>query len=167
VPMRLHRLEDADIAEYVAARFERTDRFTGEALQPLVATAEGHPQRAMLLAHRLWEEVPAGAAATLGHWEAAHEAALAELDAEFDARWRGFDLAEQKTLRALIAGDGSPYKERVLRRLDLSKATAQSALKRLQATADVERAGTLQAVVDPLFAEWIERMSRADPPVQH
>ena len=68
----------------------------------------------MLLAYRLWEEVPQGTVATLGHWEAAHEAALAELDAEFDARWRGFDLAEQKTLRALIAGDGSPYKERVL-----------------------------------------------------
>ena len=167
VPMRLHRLEDGDIAEYVAARFERTGRLTGEALQPLVATAKGHPQRAMLLAHRLWEEVPPAAAATLGHWEAAHEAALAELDAEFDARWRGFDLAEQKTLRALIAGDGSPYKERVLRQLDLSKATAQSALKRLQATADVEREGTRQAVVDPLFAEWIERMSRADPPVRH
>ena len=80
----------------------------------------------MLLAHRLWEEVPRGAAATLGLWEAAHEAALAELDAEFDARWRGFDLAEQKTLRALIAGDGSPYKERVLQRLALSKATALS-----------------------------------------
>jgi hypothetical protein len=121
----------------------------------------------MLLAYRLWEEVPAGAAGTLERWEAAHESALAELDTEFDARWRGFDLAEQKTLRALIAGDGSPYRERVLQRLDLSKATAQGALKRLQATADVEREGTRQALVDPLFAEWIERVSRAEPPVRH
>ena len=167
VPMRLHRLEDGDIAEYVAARFERTGRLVGEALQPFVAAAKGHPQRAMLLAHRLWEEITPGGTGTLGHWEDAHEAALAELDAEFDARWRGFDLAEQKTLRAIIAGDGSAYRERVLQRLDLSKATAQSALKRLQATADVEREGTRQAVVDPLFAEWIERMSRADPPVRH
>jgi hypothetical protein len=167
VPMRLPRLDDGDVADYVAARFERTGRLAGEALQPLVATAGGHPQRAMLLAYRLWEEVPQGAVATLERWETAHEAALAELDNEFDARWRGFDLAEQKTLRALIAGDGSPYRERVLQRLDLSKATAQGALKRLQATADVERDGTRQALVDPLFAEWIERVSRADPPVRH
>jgi hypothetical protein len=158
VPMRLARLADADISAYVASRFEATGRGVGEALQPLVATANGHPQRAMLLAHRLWDETPPSSAATLEHWQRAHQRSLAELDAEFDARWRGFDLAEQKTLRAVIAGGGSPYKERVLRRLDLSKPTAQGALRRLQATADVERDGARQRVVDPLFAEWIEQL---------
>ena len=112
----------------------------------------------MLLAHRLWNELAAGEAATLGSWERAHEGALEELDAEFDARWRGFDLAEQKTLRAVIAGDGSPYKERALGPLDLSKATAQGALERLEATADVEREGTRRVLVDPLFAEWVARL---------
>jgi len=29
---------------------------------------------------------------------------LAELEPEFDAHWRGLDLAEQKTLRAVVAG---------------------------------------------------------------
>jgi hypothetical protein len=130
----------------------------GEALQPLVGAAKGHPQRSMLLAHRLWEEVPLGGAATLESWETAHEAALAELEPEFDAHWRGLDLAEQKTLRAVVAGDGSPYKETVLQRLELSKPTAQGALRRLQATADVEREGTRQTIVDPLFAEWIARL---------
>ena len=158
VPMRLARLANADISAYVASRFEATGRGVGEALQPLVATANGHPQRAMLLAHRLWDETPPSSAATLEHWQRAHQRSLAELDAEFDARWRGFDLAEQKTLRAVIAGGGSPYKERVLRRLDLSKPTAQGALRRLQATADVERDGARQRVVDPLFAEWIEQL---------
>src|SRR6476660_7282326 len=38
VPMRLPRLDDGDVADYVAARFERTGRLSGEALQPLVAT---------------------------------------------------------------------------------------------------------------------------------
>jgi hypothetical protein len=157
VPMRLHRLADGDIAEYITGRFARTERGVGEALNPLVAAAKGHPQRAMLLAHRLWEEVPRGQAANLERWEAAHAAALDELGAEFDARWQGFDLSEQKTLRALIAGDGSPYRETVLQRLDLSKATAQGALKRLLASADVERDGERYVIVDPLFAEWIDR----------
>src|SRR5438128_1735924 len=107
VPMRLERLEAADVADYVAARFTDSGRAVGEALNPLVSTAKGHPQRAMLLAHRLWDEVEPGGTATLASWERAHEGALEELDAEFDARWRGFDLAEQKTLRAVIAGDGS------------------------------------------------------------
>jgi hypothetical protein len=159
VPMRLNRLEADDIAEYVAARFERTGRRVGEALRPLLESAQGHPQRAMLLAHRLWDEVPAGETGTLGSWERAHAAALEELEPEFDAHWRGLDLAEQKTLRAIVAGDGSPYKERVLRRLELSKPTAQSALARLHATADVERDGARQRIVDPLFAEWIERIA--------
>jgi len=157
VPLRLHRLEDGDVADYVAARFERTGRRVGEALAPLLTAARGHPQRAMLLAHRLWAELRPGEIGTLANWEAAHAAALAELEAEFEARWRGFDLAEQKTLRAVIAGGGSPYRDGVLRLLDLGKPTAQSALKRLHAGADVERDGTKQVVVDPLFAEWIER----------
>ena len=149
VPMRLERLRDDEIADYVAGRFKRTKRSVGEALHPLVSTAKGHPQRAILLAHRLWNEVPSGETATLGSWERAHVGALEELDAEFDARWRGFDLAEQKTLRAVIAGDGSPYKERALAPLDLSKATAQSALERLEATAEVEREGSRRVLVDP------------------
>jgi len=86
VPMRLQRLADDDIAAYVGERFRQTGRGAGEALHPLMETANGHPQRAMSLAHRLWAEVPAGERATLDHWQAAHREALAELDAEFDAQ---------------------------------------------------------------------------------
>src|SRR5262249_23377268 len=60
VPMRLDRLADADIAAYITERFRTTNRSVGEALNPLVAAARGHPQRAMLLAYRLWDEVPPG-----------------------------------------------------------------------------------------------------------
>jgi hypothetical protein len=158
VPMRLHRLRDSDISEYVAQAFESTERSVGEALHPLVSTAAGHPQRAMLLAHRLWDEVAQGDTGTLDSWAAAYEAALTELEPEFDARWRGLDLAERKTLRAIIAGDGSAYRESVLRRLDLSKATAQSAVRRLQATADLEQQDRQQRLVDPLFAAWIRQL---------
>jgi len=163
VPMRLQRLADEDIAAYVAQRFTDTGRSVGEALNPLLEAAKGHPQRSMLLAHRLWAEVAKGETATLDDWRAAHAAALAELTPEFDAQWRGFDSSQQKTLRAVIAGGGSPYKADVRQRLDLTKDMVRKALPRLNARAEIETVDGKHAVVDPLFAEWIERINRGVP----
>jgi len=109
----------------------------------------------MLLAHRLWEEVDQKGTATLDDWERAHAAALDELQPEFEAQWRGLDTSEQKTLRAIIAGEGSPYRSAVLERLALSKPSAQKALQRLRSRAEIEADDRRQAIVDPLFAEWI------------
>ncbi len=162
VPLRLGRLADADIAAYVSERFRQSGRGVGDALNPLLAAAKGHPQRAMLLAHHLWRQVAPGEDATLQAWSTAHDAALHELHFEFDAQWRGLDSSEQRTLRAIVAGDGSPYRTQVLRRLDLTKTMAQKALRRLAATAEIEAVDRRQQIVDPLFAEWIERL--ADDP---
>jgi hypothetical protein len=160
VPMRLGRLEDTDIAEHVAARFAATGRDVSEALNPLLAAAQGHPQRAMLLAHRLWETVGLGADASLDDWHAAHTAAMRELEAEFDAQWRGLSTSEQKTLRALLLGAGSPYRSAALRRLELTKDVVRRAIPRLAATAEIEeREAGGYAIVDPLFAEWIGRLN--------
>jgi hypothetical protein len=165
VPMRLGRLGDADIADYVERRFEETQRRPGEALGPMLRAARGHPQRAMLLAHRLWEAVPRGAEGTLDAWDSAKAAAELELEPEFDAQWRGLDTSEQKTLRALLLGDGSPYRSAALRRLELTKDVVRRALPRLAATAEIEeRDGGGYAVVDPLFAEWVARLN--DRPFQ-
>jgi hypothetical protein len=117
----------------------------------------------MLLAHRLWAEVPKGETATLDHWRAAHAAALAELEPEFDAQWRGFDTSQQKTMRAVIAGDGSPYRADVRRRLELTKDMVRKAIPRLSATAEIELVDGKQLVVDPLFAEWIGRINQGEP----
>jgi uncharacterized protein len=160
VPMRLGRLDDADIAAYVAGRFGATGRAVGETLNPLLRTARGHPQRAMLLAHRLWEEVAAGAEATLDDWDRAHAAAMRELEAEFDAQWRGLDTSERKTLRSLLLGDGAPYRTAALRRLELTKDVVRRALPRLAATAEIEeREEGGYSIVDPLFADWIGRLN--------
>jgi hypothetical protein len=162
VPMRLGRLASDDIGRYVLERFHGTDRSVGEALNPLLQTASGHPQRAIHLAHRLWEQVGEGASATLADWHSAHEAALQELNPEFEAHWRSFGTSEQKALRAVLAGGGSPLRGHVLERLDLDKATAHKALKRLAARAEVESGAGGYAIVDPLFAEWIDRL-RTEP----
>jgi uncharacterized protein len=160
VPMRLGRLADEDLAAYVSERFAQTGRSAGEALGPLLYAADGHPQRAMLLSYRLWEAVDAGVEGTLDDWDAAHAAALRELDPEFDAQWRGLDVSQQKTLRALLLGRGSPYRAAALRRLELTKDVVRRALPRLAATAEIEeRDGGGYTIVDPLFAEWIGRLN--------
>lgn len=159
VPMRLDRLRSADLAEYVAERFRRTRRSVGEALNPLLDAAEGHPQRAMLLAFRLWTRVEPGGAATLDDWAAAREAALEEVATEFDARWSGYSTSEQKAMRAVVAGEGSAFRAGVLDRLELNKPTAQHALRRLRAAGELEQRGRTLVVVDPLFAEWIGRLN--------
>jgi hypothetical protein len=158
VPMRLGRLADADIAAYIAARFRETKRSVGEALNPLVGTARGHPQRAMLLAHRLWATIDVGGTAALADWTRAHEAALSELQPEFDANWRRLSTSEQKALRAVVAGGGSPFQKRVLEQLDLPKSTARAALQALLANATVEQETEDYILVDPLFAEWIGQL---------
>jgi len=160
VPMRLGRLRDPDIADYVALRFTQAGRSVGEALGSLLETAQGHPQRAIMLAHHLWEQVPPGEAATLDHWELANAAALAEVKPEFDATWRGYQSAvAQKTLRSIVAGDGSAYRTAILKRLDLEKSAASAAVERFLASADIETAGPRKyRVVDPLYAEWIARV---------
>jgi hypothetical protein len=155
VPLRLERLADADIASYIVARFRETGRSVGEALNPLVASAQGHPQRAMLLAHRLWAEVAPDGTGSLGDWNRAHAAALSELQPEFDANWRRLSTNAQKALRAVVAGAGSPFQRRVLEQLDLAKSTARASLNVLVSTATVEQKRDEYVVVDPLFAEWI------------
>lgn len=158
VPMRLGRLADPDIATYIISRFRETERSVGESLNPLLGAAQGHPQRAMLLAHRLWEEVERGGTAGLGDWTKAHASALAELQPEFDANWRRMPTNAQKTLRAVVAGAGSPFRTRVLEQLDLAKSTARASLKTLVANATVEQQGDDYALVDPLFAEWVANL---------
>ena len=161
-PLRLGRLAAPDLAAYVADRFRGSEREVGDALGPLLEVADGHPQRAMLLAHHLWDAVPVGEAATHASWQQAFAEALAQLEPEFDAHWQRLTTVEQKTLRAVVGGGGSPYRTALLERLDLQKASAQQALRNLAARGEVERDERRYRLVDPLFAVWIERL--ASPP---
>jgi hypothetical protein len=161
-PLRLGRLAAPDLAAYVADRFRGTEREAGDALGPLLEVAGGHPQRAMLLAHHLWDAVPQGEAATHASWQRAYAAVLVQLDPELDAHWQRLTTVEQKTLRAVVGGGGSPYRTALLERLDLQKASAQQALRNLSSRGEVERDERRYRLVDPLFAVWIERL--ASPP---
>ncbi len=158
VPLRLARLADADSAPYVIRRFAETGRDVGDAIQPLLNAARGHPQRVIHLAHRLWEEVDPGGTATFEHWENAYEATLEELHHEFSASWRGLGTTEQKTLQAVVDGDGSPLRASKLKQLGVEKNTVFYAVQRLADSAEIESIDRKWFVVDPLYEEWIRRL---------
>lgn len=160
-PVRLGRLDSADLADYIARRFAERGRGVGDVLVRLLETARGHPQRAMLLANRLWAEVPEGQAATIDHWSIALARTKLESAPEFDALWKSLTLVEQKTIRAIEETGGSLYRPTVLRRLRLAKPSAQTAVKNLIERAFVERASDRYEAVDPLFALWVRDISEA------
>ncbi len=72
---------------YVAG-FAARGRDPGGGLGPQLGVSEGHPQRARLLAHHLYERAPARGAADIEHWTDAYEAARREAGGEIDVLWQ-------------------------------------------------------------------------------
>jgi uncharacterized protein len=154
-PLRLGRLADADVALYIGERFARTKRSADRVLDALLATARGHPQRAMLLAHRLWDEVAPGTSADEDQWQAALARTRSQVAAEFDALWRGLETNEQRALRALALFPDAPYGARALGAVDLKKSGAHYAVRSLLAKGELEEEDGRTVFVDPLFELWL------------
>ena len=154
-PLRLGRLADADVATYIGERFARTKRSADRVLDALLATARGHPQRAMLLAHRLWDEVAPGTSADEDQWQAALARTRSQVAAEFDALWRGLETNEQRALRALALFPDAPYGARALGAVDLKKSGAHYAVRSLLAKGELEEEDGRTVFVDPLFELWL------------
>jgi hypothetical protein len=167
-PLVLDPLEDTPIAEFVAERFERTGRDVGEALEPLLDLARGHPQRAMLLAHHLWEETPAGEAADYDRWTAALDRVDFELDEGFQHLWDRLPAGQQRVLVALAEGRQALYGEQTLTQYGLSKGAVREAEKALRRIGDVDRRDRTVVVVDPMLERWLRQTQagRGWPPTR-
>ena len=75
------------LAEHVDARFAAQRRDAGEALHPLLdPLVGGHPQRAMLLAHHLFQRTAAGGTADSDTWSACLADAIREVAGEIQRR---------------------------------------------------------------------------------
>jgi len=154
----LDPLSDADLIEYIGIRFEKGDRNADSVLGPLLDVAAGHPQRAMLLAHRLWELTPRGGEATPEIWQAALESVFSEHGEALEAVWDSLSRNEQSVLAAFAYGDESLFNERTLHRFNLSKGGAQHARGTLADMGHLQRLGGDWRAVDPLLSEWIVRL---------
>jgi hypothetical protein len=148
-------LPEADVASYIAERFDRTRRDPGRALAYLVRLARGHPQRTMLLAHHLWSATPAGESADEETWEAARGAVFAELHESFAASWDGLvEDSDRRVLLALSAGR-KLFGRETLERYALTRGSATRARERLLRSGDLLDVDGALVLTDPLFSAWI------------
>jgi uncharacterized protein len=157
--VRLEPLPEDALAVYVGDRFTRTGREIGEMLEPLLETAKGHPQRAMLLAHFLWEKTPKGKTSDGVAWERALTAVQNELRDEFDSIWGGLEDSERRVL-AVIALGADLLRKRVLEEMQLARSTARDARDRLIAEGLISEVDGQLHIVDPLLALWVSRSRR-------
>jgi hypothetical protein len=154
-PIELPPLEDAPLAAYVESRFDATGRSAGDAVDVLLPTARGHPQRAMMLAHHLWEHTPPGGVADHDTWARTLAAVDAELREGFERTWERLTTNQARVLSALAAGEGTLFARRTLTAFGLTKRGAEQGRDGLVGFGDVrEVAGRLQ-LVDPLLARWV------------
>ena len=152
--VKLGRLTDEDLAEYLAERFAATGREVGDVLEPLLAVAAGHPQRAMLLAHHLWEATPPNASADEDAWTDALESLYGEIKDELVITWGALDDSEKRVLAAVAAGAPLSSKN-TLERFELPRATAREARLRLVGDGLLEDVENEFRIVDPLLALWV------------
>jgi hypothetical protein len=158
-PIPLDPLKDEDLIEYVGVRFEHADRDPGEALDALLDLVRGHPQRAMLCAHHLWEQTPRGTSADLETFERTLDAIDRETKEAFEKLWD--DLAgkpnQRKVLAALANSEETLYNRRTLETYGLEKGSAEAAVRALIGRGEVRRTDPGFLIVDPLLERWLRR----------
>ncbi len=156
-PAYLEPLADQDLGDYIADRFAKTGKDAGEALGQLLNLVRGHPQRAMLLAHHLWECANPGEAATDQTLDQALDQVDRETKERFEGFWQGAASASNKrrVLKALALSDETLFNQRTLRAFSLSKGQAQSGLSALVRDGEVVRVNGQPILVDPLLERWV------------
>lgn len=160
--IRLEPLNDADLAEYVSERFAAGERDAMPVMDALLGLAKGHPQRAMLLAHELWDQTPRGDAATPERWQLALEAVFSEYAEALQATWGALEKKEQAVMAALALNLGPLFGEATLERFNLSKGGAQHARDALARAGHLHKVADRWQLVDPLLEEWIVRLEEGD-----
>ena len=158
-PIELGPLPPDDLAEFVTARFADARRDPGEALGPLLDASEGHPQRAMLLAHHLYERVDAGAAAGIDEWVEALAAARKESAGEIHVLWGSSTEMERRVLKVVAQRTLALAGRDAAARFGLPRGGSSAlALARLAGEGHLvadESARTGWRVVDPFLAAWL------------
>ena len=156
-PVALEPLPADALAAYIGGRFARTGRDAGEALDALLELAEGHPQRAMLLAHYLWQRTPEQQTATAATWVEALDAAIGPLGDGFERFLDTLPKGEQRVLLALALAPQGLYSNYVQNRFGLAPGSARDALRALIARGEVIGGTSAPRMTDPLLRWWLRR----------
>ena len=151
----LKPLADEALGEYIVSRFEATGKsLTPSVLSALLSLVLGHPQRAMVAAHSLWEFTDG--IADLGEWETAFDRLMNDVDDELGILWLGTEVAEREVLVRLAQGQ-SPFARAGG---GMRGGSTANAVKSLIAKGVVAGDVSQRHLVDPLFGEWIRAQRR-------
>jgi uncharacterized protein len=157
--IELPRLPADELAEYIDDRFRRADRDPGDALAPLLDLANGHPQRAMLLAHHLYEATQRGQPATGETWLRTRATAQHAVTGEVEADWANLSRTERKVISIISERSITLGGAEARGRYKLSKGGSNSqAVENLQRNGHIERderTATGWRVVDPMLERWL------------
>lgn len=148
-------LPPAELADFVEDRLSAAGR-DGllELVDPLVAVSAGHPQRAMLLAHMLFEQADDDPDAL----PKAVDAALREATDGLEQTWRGLSDVRRRLLGALAAGHVVLTGKAALAHTGHAKGSQVSARDALEADTLIARdPGGPWRFVDPFLAVWLTR----------
>ena len=160
-PIELGPLNADDLATHITARFAGARRDPGEGLGPLLDTSEGHPQRAMLLAHHLYGRTRAGSSATIEQWTAAQQSAEREAGGEIQILWQSCTPLERKVLKVVAFRTVPLTGREAAQRFGLAKSgSTRAAVQRLVGDGHLaadRAARTGWRVVDPFLAAWLRR----------
>ncbi len=149
-PVLLHQLESEDLGDYVRIRFERTGKeVAADALGAYLRVVEGHPQRAMLVAHHWW-----GATRRVGgvtELDTAIVTVTNQANGELTQLWSGLTAVDSRCVVAIATGV-SPYSARI----GPGGGAVQKSLARLEDQGVIARRRSNEwYLVDPLFAQWV------------
>lgn len=139
------------IANWASERFRAGGRtLPAESAAALAAGAGGHPQRAAMVAHFLWQQSRLDEAGV----RAAEAEALRAASGELEQLWSGLTRAQRQVLGSVAEGRGKLFSASSLESMGLGKSTAQQAREVLEAEGHIRSDG--RGVTDPFVARWLE-----------
>jgi hypothetical protein len=147
-----------ELGQYIADRFFHDDRDPGDALAPLLDLAQGHPQRALMLANKLFTATGRGIAADADTWSKALAGACYEAEPEITQVWNDLTATAQRVLAVIADGTIALNSHAARERYGLRRTGSnQQAVQQLADDAHIVKADTRTgwAVVDPLLGLWL------------
>lgn len=156
--MEIGAIPEPLFREFILAQFERTKRgVSGDALDRLLRVTGGHPYATQELAYALWDEVPEGAAGSVGDLESALHAVLRAENAHFTLVWERATRTQKLLLQALATERGRPFSVGYRQRHDLpSTSHIQRALGPLLQGELLRKDGEGDYdFAEPFLREWI------------
>jgi uncharacterized protein len=158
-PMTLDTLPSDDLAEHITQRFADGRRDPGEGLGPLLDAAEGHPQRAMLLAHHLYTRTDECSQAGIEDWLNALDAARREVEGEIEVLWESCTGLERRVLKVIAHRTVALTGREAAERFGLAKSgSIQVAVSRLVGDGHLVEDASMRSgwrIVDPFLAAWL------------